>query len=338
MREIKGCLSTLIVSLLIAFLGIFAIQKYQEVGLEGLESIGIDTDALAQFFTEFDYENEEVSEFLDSLGLIVPVTVYKEPLEYKPLLNAENTHFPEEPRTIADFRKVFLYMANENLLEIELHYSDSYSVNFQQNTDIQKNCSDAFDAIVVEYVDLFSGISKADYKMMGNSLSSSISIKLSSQYVSDEELVSQQSYFEKTAYEINQQLYQENRLTFDMTDKEKAEAIFTYVTQNLAYDTNIFYESYTGYGAVKNNFAVCQGYTALYNYLLKLNDIYCIGQSGYIISDNAPHIWTVAVLDDTTAYVDVTFGDPTPDREDYTDYSYFNATKEFLSRTRVGVE
>ncbi len=325
-------------SLLIAFLGIFVYESVQESGIQGLETLGVDTEALTEFITDFDFNNQEVAEFFDSIGLIVPVTVYKEPTYYKPLLNAENTHFPEEPRTVEDFRKLFLYMANENLLEIEVHYSDSYQTNFQQNTEIQTNCSDAFDVIVVEYVDLFSGISKADYKMMGNSLSSSLSIKLSSQYISDAELYAQQSYFEETAKSINDELYKKNLLSEDMTQTEKARAIFTYVTQSLAYDTKIFYESYTGYGAVKNNYAVCQGYTALYNYLLKLNDIYCIGQSGYIISDNAPHIWTVAILDGDTVYSDVTFGDPTPDREGYTDYDYFNASKEFLGKTRVGVE
>ncbi len=338
MSEIKGCLSTIVVSLIIAFLGIFAYENFKDNGVETLDTIGIDTEALTKFLTEFDYENKEVEEFLDSIGLIVPIEVYKEPTEYKPLLTKENTHFPEQPRTEADFRKLFLYMANQNLLEIEVHYPDSYKVNFQDSNEIQKNCSTAFDTVVVEYVDLFSGVSKADYKMMGNSISSSLSIKLSSQYVSAEELVMQQQYFEESAKQLNQQLYENNILNDSMTEKEKAEILFAKVTQNLAYDTDIHYESYTGYGAVKNKYAVCQGYTALYNYLLKLNNIYCIGQSGYIISDNAPHIWTVSVLDGETAYSDVTFGDPTPDRPQYTDYSYFNATKDFLSSTRVGVE
>ncbi len=338
MINIKGCLSTILVVLLLAFVAFFVYREYQEEGLDFLEPLGITSEDLSDAFSKIEYNNENVISFLESVGLLDPADVYKEPINFKPSLNLENTHFPEEPRTVEDFRRMFLYMANENMLEIEIHYPDSYEENFVLSNEIQNNCSTAFDDIVVEYVDLYSGISKADYKMIGNSLSSSISIKLSSQYVSDEELVMQQEYFEESARTINNNLHAENILSFDMTDTEKAEAIFAYVTQNLSYDSNVNYESYTGYGATKNHYAVCQGYTALYNYLLKLNNIYCIGQSGYVIADNAPHIWTVALLDGTKSYSDVTFGDPTPDREGYTDYQYFDASKEFLSKTRVGVE
>ncbi len=336
--KIKGCISTIIIVLLIVFVAFFGYIKYQEKGLDVLEPFGISSKELSDALSKIEYNNENIISFLEGIGLIAPPVAYVEPDEFKPTLTLENTHFPAEPRTVEDFRKLFLYMGNENLLEIELHYPDSYEANFQNSSEIQNNCSTAFDAIVVEYVDLFSGISKADYKMIGNSLSSSLIIKLSSQYVSDEDLLMQQAYFEESARTINNTLYEENKLTHYMTDTEKAEVLFEYVTQNLAYDTEVFYESYTGYGATKNHYAVCQGYTALYNYLLKLNDIYCIGQSGYVISDNAPHIWTVALLDGATSYSDVTFGDPTPDRAGYTDYQYFNASKEFLSKTRVGVE
>ncbi len=338
MIKIKGCLSTIIVVLLLAFVAVFAYTEYQENGLDFLEPLGITSEDLTAAFSKIEYSNENVINFLEGVGLLTSADVYVEPLDFKPSLNIENTHFPEEPRTVDDFRKMFLYMANEDLLSIELHYTESYEENFVLSNQIQNNCSTAFDAIVVEYVDLFSGISKADYKMFGNSLSSSISIKLSSQYVDDQELLNQQAYFEESARTINNTLHEKNILVDSMSDTEKAEAIFAYVTQSLSYDTDINYESYTGYGATKNHYAVCQGYTALYNYLLKLNDIYCIGQSGYVILDNAPHIWTVALLDGNRSYSDVTFGDPTPDREGYTDYQYFDATKEFLSNTRVGVE
>ncbi len=337
MISIKGCFSNIIIVLALTFIGLFIYNEYSENGLSILEKIGIDSERIESFEESLEVGNSTFEDFLIEAGIKEIEPVYIEPITYKPLLNEENTHFPEEPRTIEDFKKVFLYMANKNMLEIELHYSDSYEVNFQQSDEIQTSCSTAFDTIVVEYVDLFSGVSRADYKMVGNSLSSSLTLKLGSQYVSDEELVRQQRYFEEAASSINQSLLDEKQITPDMSDKEIAEVLFTYVTQNLAYDTSVHPESYTGYGAVKNNNAVCQGYTALYNYLLKLNDIACYGQSGYIISDNSPHIWTVATLDDSSSYIDVTFGDPTPDRKNYSDYSYYNTTKEFLSKTRTGV-
>ncbi len=330
----KGCLSTIIVILTLTFAGLYGYQKYSEGTISILDYFNIDSETLDDLLEITSIDLDSILKFFDSKK----ETVYVEPITFKPTLNAENTRCPSQPKTVEDFKKVFLYMANQNLLEISFNYSESYKTNFEDSRDIQSNCSTAFDSIVVEYVDLFSGVGKADYKMSGNSLSSSLTIKLSSQYVSDEELQMQQVYFERTAFNINQELHETNYITKDMTQKEIAEVLFTYVTSILSYDVDIDFESYTGYGAVKNNTAVCQGYTALYNYLLKLNDIYCIGQSGYVLSDGSPHIWTVALLDGVVSYSDVTFGDPTPDVANFTDYDYFDADKTFLSTSRSGVE
>ncbi len=330
----KGCLGTIIAILTITFVGLFAYQEYSKSTVSIFELVDIDSQVLDDFLDNTNLDLDSIINFFDPTKEVN----YVEPTDFKPTLNAENTHYPNQPKTVEDFRKVFLYMANQNILEISFNYSESYKTNFENSKEIQQNCSNAFDSIVVEYVDLFSGVGKADYKMSGNSLSSSLTIKLSSQYVSDEVLIMQQIYFEQTADNINSDLHSNSVITKDMTQKEIAEAIFTYVTCNLSYDSDIETESYTGYGAVKNNTAVCQGYTALYNYLLKLNGIYCIGQSGYVISDGSPHIWTVALLDGNVSYSDVTFGDPTPDVANFTDYDYFDTDKTFLSTTRSGVE
>ena len=51
--------------------------------------------------------------------------------------------------------------------------------------------------------------------------------------------------------------------------------------------------------------AVCDGYTAAYNLLLKLEGIDCTTMS------TTDHIWTVATLDGTQYHIDPTWGDQT---------------------------
>ncbi len=334
----KGCLSTIITILILTFLGIYALSAFDKDIETILTSVNLDEDTIVELLSSTNIDEQSLIQFLKDNNILEPSEPYPTPTTFKPGLSLTDTSFPKEPRTEEDFRKVFLYMANENILEITLDYPESYQFNFEDSNIIQNNCSTAFDAVVVEFVDLFSGISKADYKMSGNSLSSSMTIRLSSYYVTNEELIAQQLYFEEYAKLINTQLHEKGMLSYTMTQYEIARVLFTYVTHNLYYDESISYESYTGYGAVKNKTAVCQGYTALYNYLLKLNDIYAKGQSGYIIVDNTPHIWTVSLLDGDVSYADVTFADPTPDQKNYTDYHYFNVSTNYLNSTRTGVE
>lgn len=287
----------------------------------------------------FNIDMNVVSDSLETIGLLShKETTFLEPTEYKPMLTYEDINFPKEPRTVEDFKKVFLYMANNNMLEKEICYSDSYTSIFVDSTEISDNCVEAFSEVVVEYVDLFSGTNKLEFIMEGNSLSSTLTLKLGNASIPRVDLLRQQMFFEQYANDINGFLHEDGFITEDMTQYEIAKVCYGYVTQFLSYDLDLKTLSFTGYGAVKNTQAVCQGYTALYDYLLKLNGIYCYGQSGNILEGDTPHIWTIAMLDGEKTYIDVTFGDPTPDREGYTDYKYFDIPKEELAKTRTGVE
>ncbi len=334
----KGCLNKLIWFLIIAFVALFAF-KYLAQNNSTIDTIVNSINDSSTDNSENLDQNVTISDILNSFGFDnkkpTPPTI---PDSYKPLLTEELVMYPSEPRTVEDFRKVLLYMANENLLEITINYNDSYKEVFENTNETQTNLSTAFDEIVVEYVDFFSGVVESQYQMEGNIFSCSLTIKLSSRTVDDTTLIKNQSYFEQAAYDINSFLHANGTLNQSMSDEEIAKTLYSFVTKNLQYDTNFSPESYTGYGAVKNETAVCQGYTALYNYLLKLNNIDCYGQAGVITKTNTQHIWTVANLDGTKSYIDVTFGDPTPDIKNYTDYSYFNVSKDFLSQSRTGVE
>lgn len=129
------------------------------------------------------------------------------------------------------------------------------------------------------------------------------------------------------AIEVHNRLWEEGELTENMTQYEKARVYFTWVCDNCRYDHASTTESmsHTGYRLFSEHLAVCDGYTAAYNLLLKLDGIDC---SAYSTAD---HIWTVAELDGRTYHIDTTWGD----RDDRIDYRFFAMTElDAVSRFR----
>lgn len=107
------------------------------------------------------------------------------------------------------------------------------------------------------------------------------------------------------AIAAHDELWQCGMLTADMDEYARAEVYFRWVCDVCSYDygADDAAPSHTAYGALVNGRAVCDGYTGLYNLMLRLEGIACRAQF------NADHIWTVAVLDGTEYHIDVTWGD-----------------------------
>lgn len=111
----------------------------------------------------------------------------------------------------------------------------------------------------------------------------------------------------EAAIQVHDQLWSDGTVTASMSEYDKARAYFTWLCQHCQYDfastdTSL---SHSGYGAFINGLAVCDGYTAAYNLLLKLEGIDCTTMS------TTDHIWTVATLDGTQYHIDPTWGDQT---------------------------
>ena len=81
----------------------------------------------------------------------------------------------------------------------------------------------------------------------------------------------------EAAVEVHDRLWQEGRLLETMTETEKARVYFTWLAENCAYDSSAGDNSpsHTAYGLFRFGQAVCDGYTAAYNMLLKLEGISC---------------------------------------------------------------
>ncbi len=262
----------------------------------------------------------------------------------KPTLTKNEINYPSEPKTVEDMEKVLLYMANYDLSELDIKYNGDYFDLFVRNKEIEDNMYTAFANVYSEYVELFSGVLKLSktYEKVDDGNAVIITLHLTGAEVNGKDFTETQSIFEDEAYKINEKLKANGNIKNGMTQREIAKALYTYVDSTLTYDyatdneTNPNMASYQGYGAVTNKTAVCQGYTALYNYLLKLNGIKCVGQAGYL-NNGVPHIWTVATLDGKKTYIDTTFGDTSLEIQGVIDYKYFDIDKSELSKDRVGV-
>lgn len=110
----------------------------------------------------------------------------------------------------------------------------------------------------------------------------------------------------RRAIAVHDELWTNGTLTMDMNEYERAKVYYLWVCASCVYDyygTDPDSVSHTTYGALMNGRAVCDGYTGLYNLLLRLEGIDC-----YALF-NSEHIWTVAMLDGTEYHIDTTWGD-----------------------------
>lgn len=124
-------------------------------------------------------------------------------------------------------------------------------------------------------------------------------------------------------------------VTDGMSDYEIAKALHDYLALNCEYDKRYYsgsmpYVSYTAYGALVNRTAVCQGYALAYQELLAQ----CGIESEYVsgLGNGGRHGWNIIRIDGEWYHVDVTWDDPTPDREGYVRYKYFLKSDKAMSR------
>lgn len=147
----------------------------------------------------------------------------------------------------------------------------------------------------------------------------SVVLTFSSSLYSDRLLDGYREATLEAAIQVHDQLWSEGVMTPAMTEYERARAYFTWLCEHCQYDfqSTDTSMSHSGYGAFVEQLAVCDGYTAAYNLLLKLEGIEC---TTYSTTD---HIWTVARLDGTVYHIDPTWGDQTG----VIAYRYFGMTE-----------
>lgn len=100
-------------------------------------------------------------------------------------------------------------------------------------------------------------------------------------------------------------------VTEEMTQEEKAEALYTRLTDRVAYDFRYYtdfasmpYASTTAYGALRDDLAICGGYAQAFQILLEQQGIPCLTVSGQWNGEN--HMWNLIWLDGEWRYCDAT--------------------------------
>ena len=145
----------------------------------------------------------------------------------------------------------------------------------------------------------------------------------------------QKEYFRHKCAENVIKLYNDRIIKNGMADKEIAEEIFKFIDCCLEYDFS--YTNYTGYLALINEKATCEGYVSIYNYMCKLCGVEMLSVTGTATSDygSGEHAWSKyhSLEDDIVYYIDVTWGDPVPDEKDYYDLKWFWVDNELERHT-----
>ncbi len=100
-------------------------------------------------------------------------------------------------------------------------------------------------------------------------------------------------------------------VTEEMSDREKAEALYAYVTANVEYDQRYYsdrsampYASQTAVGALRDGLAICGGYSHAIKLLFEKAGIRCYNVSGKCLSEY--HMWNIAQIDGQWLWFDAT--------------------------------
>ncbi len=109
-----------------------------------------------------------------------------------------------------------------------------------------------------------------------------------------------------------------------MTQLEIALSVHDYLAVNAQYDeTKTYYE---GYDLLVRGTAVCNGYAEAYMDLLKRAGVECT----YVVSEIMDHGWNQVKLGDDWYHVDVTWDDPSQDRQGNVEHTYFLLSDEAI--------
>lgn len=256
------------------------------------------------------------------------------------LYNNNEIRYVMNDFSILNYMKVFLYMVVNNKVNLQLVYKNCCCTQSDVD-DLQKIVQQSFKIAQAKYIEYLSGILgievRTQYVTNGYNV---VEIKLDITYIEHYSGAIKDTFkFLKVCNYIKYQLIKGKKIRKSMSEVEIARVLYNWVVLHVKYDTTFQGYSFTGYSATIYGYAVCQGYTALYNALCKLFHLNIVGMSGvtrnkYSIKEEN-HIWSFALLDNRNVYIDVTWGSPKFEGEkellnygldvnEFCDFTYFD--------------
>lgn len=200
------------------------------------------------------------------------------------------------------------YMLSRGQRELTLNYP----ANTLTNADISRLLSVFLDA-VRQYVEQTYNYISVSFSLRTGyvqlTFSSSLYDESQTEFYREETM--------EYAVAVHDWMWETGQVTADMTEYDKARVYFAWICESCRYDHTYADMSHSAYRLFDEGIAVCDGYTAAYNLLLKLEGIDCGTWSA------ADHIWTTAELEGNTYHIDTTWGDQTYGVE----YRYFAMTE-----------
>lgn len=252
-----------------------------------------------------------------------------------PLSETEYDISNKQFQTQEDFKKLFVYMGHNNLTTYKIRIN-GLAISDTQNNIFKEALRLGFKEAHGKYPEYYSTANSVSYQGYGNSNYVDLDISVNNINISDDNIKYYRAeFFNKIDHKL-EEFITNGDLRSDMTQYDMAKFLFDWIVQNTEYDYSYGPLSYTGYGQIVHAKAVCQGYTASYNYMLKRLGIATYGISGFTTPKNKTeeaHLWTIAYLDGTRYHIDTTWGDSWGTRNGETNYKYFASDGASLSKT-----
>ena len=252
---------------------------------------------------------------------------------------------------VSNFMKVLLCMVVNNRLVYDLHYENCHCTE-KDVEGLMQVVQTAFEICHSRFIEYFSGILSVkvstNMRLRGRIVDEIfLTIELTEHYHG---ALADSFRFLKMCEYVKAELVRNNKIRRNMSQYEIAKVIFNWVVLHVSYDYNFRRYSYTGFSAMAYGYAVCQGYTALYNALCKCFGISIVGMSGKAKNrrtrSTENHIWSFAYLDGRNVYMDVTWGSPNFENENMLrkfgihpsllcDFTYFDISYRDLMQDRT---
>lgn len=203
--------------------------------------------------------------------------------------------------------KQYRMIVKKNLNNINSNFTVTYTGN--QNT-LRKNLANIVPTEIKK--DPLVKATVKTYKYSGSSNTKKMVIKYKMTYYTTK---AQENYAKKETKKIANTIKKKNKGQFN-----RVKAVNDYIVGKVTYGGRTD-AKYTTYGVLKNNIAVCQGYSITGYRLLKEMNIpvrYVTGRS-----NNENHSWLKVSVDKKWYNLDITWNDPKPNNNHNRSYNYF---------------
>lgn len=239
-----------------------------------------------------------------------------------------NVTLPKNPMTKEAMSQVIDYMAVNNLTELTIPYTFPYQKTSFHELLREVNREHAFE--LPEYFGYNRYLTYSISYQAENRNAFNMNLKFSPQDSSLIDGAAKRAEAFTAANAMYQELYNSGKLSKDMSEKERAKVILKELADKTVYKNDETSACHTAWSVFSRGYGVCDGISAAYQTLLRLDGIQCWGVLGKSLSTNGTHLWTAAVLDGELSYTDSTWG---VCWKDYDVYHFFAMTEEQCRKT-----